>query len=69
MKQAVDPTVPAFTVTKKGEISNVNLTSTSGYPSIDLYMIELVKGTCPKNTKLGEKGELGKSLVFFKKNS
>ncbi|MFT5238088.1 MAG: hypothetical protein ACI840_001042 [Ulvibacter sp.] len=32
-----------FTVTKKGDISNVNLTSTSGYPSIDLYMIELVK--------------------------
>ena len=32
-----------FTVTKDGTISNVNLTSTSGYPSIDLYMIELVK--------------------------
>ncbi|MFT4848278.1 MAG: hypothetical protein ACI83B_000807 [Sediminicola sp.] len=32
-----------FTVTKEGDISNVNLTSTSGYPSIDLYMIELIK--------------------------
>jgi len=32
-----------FTVTKSGDISNVKLTSTSGYPSIDLYMIELVK--------------------------
>jgi len=30
-------------------------------------LIELVKGTHPKNTKLGEKGELGKSLVFQKK--
>jgi hypothetical protein len=27
-------------------------------------LIALVKGACPKNTKLGEKGELGKSLVF-----
>jgi hypothetical protein len=32
-----------FTVTKEGVISDVHLTSTSGYPSIDLYMIELVK--------------------------
>ena len=32
-----------FTVTKNGDISDVKLTSTSGYPSIDLYMIEVIK--------------------------
>ena len=32
-----------FTVTKDGNISDVKLRSTSGSPSIDLYMIELVK--------------------------
>jgi hypothetical protein len=55
-----------FTVTKNGTISNVNLTSTSGYPSIDLYMIELVKsipGTWAAATNsIGQK--VDQELVF-----
>jgi len=55
-----------FTVTKKGTISNVGLLSTSGYPSIDNTMIELItkmpgKWEPAENSK-GEK--VDQELVF-----
>lgn len=37
-----------FTVTKSGEIDHINLDRTSGYPSIDNKMIELLKNTAGK---------------------
>ena len=55
-----------FTVTKKGHITNVKLVTTSGYPSIDKRMIELItkapgKWEPAENTK-GEK--VDQELVF-----
>jgi hypothetical protein len=55
-----------FTVTKKGTISNVKLQSTSGYPSIDKTMLELITnlpGTWePAENSKGEK--VDQELVF-----
>ncbi len=55
-----------FTVTKKGVISNVKLTATSGYPHIDKKMIELIH-KAPGKWKPAEnsKGEkIDQDLVF-----
>ena len=55
-----------FTVSKNGTVENVELASTSGYPSIDRLMVKLITGLSGKwkpaeNTK-GEKVE--QELVF-----
>jgi len=55
-----------FTVTKKGVIENVKLDGTSGYPSIDKTMIELIK-TLPEawEPARNSNGELvNQELVF-----
>ncbi len=55
-----------FTVTKKGTIANVKLTATSGYPTIDDTMIELIKNNpgkwLPAENAKGEK--VDQKLVF-----
>lgn len=56
-----------FTVTKEGTVSNVNLESSSGYPSVDQALIELIanmpgKWEAAENSK-GEK--VAQELVFF----
>ncbi len=55
-----------FTVTKKGAISDVRLLTTSGYPSIDTKMIELITNAPgkwePAENSKGEKVE--QKLVF-----
>ena len=63
----LQPGKVSFTVTKEGTISNVKLTSTSGYPSVDEALIELVskipgKWDPAKNSK-GKK--VDQELVFF----
>jgi hypothetical protein len=65
-KKKLQPGKVFFTVTKKGTISNVGLLSTSGYPSIDDTMIELItkapgKWEPAENSK-GEK--VDQELVF-----
>lgn len=56
-----------FTVTKNGEISNVNLDSSSGYDSLDKKMIKLIKNLPEKwEAATNEKGEkVEQTLIFF----
>jgi hypothetical protein len=55
-----------FTISKEGTIKNVNLESTSGYPSVDQKMIELISTMpgrwIPATNEIGEKVE--QELVF-----
>ncbi len=55
-----------FTVTRKGTISNVKLFATSGYPSIDKTMVELItKTTGDWESATNSKGEIvDQELVF-----
>ena len=56
-----------FTVTREGTIADVQLTSTSGYPSVDEALVELIANTPgkwqPASNSAGEKVE--QKLVFF----
>lgn len=56
-----------FTITKDGSISNVKLSSTSGYPVVDDALIELIQNTpgkwTPATNALGEYVE--QEFVFF----
>jgi len=56
-----------FTITKNGTIANVQLASTSGYPSIDKKMIELIANApgkwVPAENSKG--GKVDQELVFF----
>jgi hypothetical protein len=57
----------SFTVTKKGTLSNINLGSSSGYPSYDKKMLELINSVpgiwIPAQNSMGEK--VDQELVFF----
>lgn len=57
----------SFTVTKTGTIENVKLNSTSGYPSVDETLIEVVSNMTEKwNPATNSKGEkVDQELVFF----
>lgn len=56
-----------FTVTKNGTVSNVQLTSTSGYPTVDTTLVELIQNMpqnwTPATNSKGEKVE--QEFVFF----
>ena len=56
-----------FTVTKEGTIENVALTSTSGYPSVDDDLVELIRTIPgkwrPASNSNGEK--VDQDLIFF----
>ena len=57
----------SFTITKIGTVANVKLTSTSGYPSVDTELVEMITNmpgewNPAKNTQ-GEKVE--QELIFF----
>lgn len=56
-----------FTVTKDGAIENINLDSTSGYPSVDKVLVEMISNTQGKwNPASNSKGEkVDQTLVFF----
>jgi TonB family protein len=56
-----------FTVTKNGRIANVELSSTSGYPSVDKALVELITNMPEKwNPATNSKGEkVDQELVFF----
>lgn len=63
----LQPAKVNFTITKEGTIANVKLNSTSGYPSVDETLVELiinmpVKWDAATNSK-GEK--VDQELVFF----
>ena len=63
----LQPGKVCFTVTKEGTIANVKLTDTSGYPSIDDALVELVSNMPgkwdPATNAQGEK--VDQELVFF----
>ena len=63
----LQPGKVSFTVTKEGKIANVKLTDTSGYPSVDEALIELVSNMpdkwAPATNSKGEK--VDQELVFF----
>ena len=56
-----------FTVTKDGNVANVWLDSTCGYPKIDAYLVDLINGMPakwqPATNAAGEKAD--QELVFF----
>ncbi|MFT4536099.1 MAG: hypothetical protein ACI9P5_003473 [Saprospiraceae bacterium] len=56
-----------FTITADGQVSKVELTSTSGYPSIDKKLVEIVENIpgnwTPASNEEGEK--VDQELVFF----
>jgi hypothetical protein len=56
-----------FTVTKDGVLENVNLDSTSGYPTVDKVLVEMISNTQgkwhPASNSKGEK--VDQTLVFF----
>ena len=56
-----------FTVTKTGTISDVKLTSTSGYPSVDETFVDLISNMPEKwNPATNSKGEkVDQEFVFF----
>ncbi len=60
------PCKVSFTITKKGTIANVKLTSTSGYPSVDEALVELITNMPekwePAENSKGEK--VDQELVF-----
>jgi hypothetical protein len=66
-KEKLKPGQVNFTVTKEGKITNVILESTSGYPSIDETLVDLItnmpKIWIPATNSKGEKVE--QDLVFF----
>ncbi|MEL7004496.1 MAG: hypothetical protein AAFN93_17445 [Bacteroidota bacterium] len=57
----------SFTVTKNGTLENVRLTATSGYPSVDELMVELIDSLPAKrNPAENSEGEkVDQELVFF----
>ena len=56
-----------FTVTKDGEVANVRLNSSSGYPSVDTTLMELISSLKGKwNPATNAKGEaVDQELIFF----
>ncbi len=63
----LQPGKVSFTITKEGTIANVKLTSTSGYPSVDEALVELITNMPEKwNPATNSKGEkVDQKLVFF----
>ena len=57
----------SFTITKKGTPANVKLTSTSGYPSVDEALVELIMTMPGKwDPATNSKGEkVDQELIFF----
>lgn len=57
----------SFTVTKEGTVENVELISTSGYPTVDQSLVEIVRDMPQKWTPATDsKGEkVDQELVFF----
>ena len=66
-KDKLQPGKVSFTVTKEGTIANVKLTSTSGYPSVDEALVDLITNMPGKwNPAMNSKGEkVSQELVFF----
>lgn len=66
-KDKLQPGKVTFTVTKAGKVDDATLTSTSGYPSLDKKMVDLVNSMPstwePASNFKGEKVE--QKLVFF----
>ena len=63
----LEPGKVSFTITKKGTVSNIKLTSTSGYPSVDKTLVELITNM-PENwhPATNSKGEnVDQELIFF----
>jgi outer membrane biosynthesis protein TonB len=60
----------SFTVTKKGTVENVLLIATSGYPSVDEALIDLVSNMpdkwIPATNSVGEKVDQEFVFVFGK---
>jgi hypothetical protein len=63
----LQPARVSFTVTKEGTIVNVKLDSTSGYPSVDETLVELITNLPEKwDAATNSKGEkVDQELVFF----
>lgn len=57
----------SFTVTKAGKIADVKLSQTSGYPSVDEALVELVSNMPGKwrPAKNSKGGKIGQELVLF----
>jgi hypothetical protein len=63
----LEPGMVNFTITKKGTIAHVNLTSTCGYKTVDEALVELITNMPEKwNPAKNSKGEnVDQELVFF----
>jgi hypothetical protein len=63
----LQPGKVSFTVTKAGKITDVYLTSTSGYPSVDAVLIELINDIPGKwDPATNSKGQkVDQEFVFF----
>lgn len=66
-RDKLKPGKVSFTVTKEGTIADATLTSTSGYPSVDEALVELISNMPEKwNPAANAKGEkVDQKLVFF----
>ena len=66
-RDELKPGQVSFVVSKKGTVTDVNLDSTSGYPSVDEKLVELIKNMpgewIPATNAQGENVE--QELVFF----
>jgi len=66
-KDQLKPGKVNFTVTKDGTVAKVKLTSTSGYTSVDIALVELINNMPEKwNPAMNSKGEkVDQEFVFF----
>lgn len=66
-RDGLKPGKVAFTISKKGMVTNVELTSTSGYESVDNKLVKLIKNMpgswTPATNVAGDKVE--QELIFF----
>ncbi len=66
-KDGLQPGMVGFTVNAKGKVTNVNLSSTSGYPTVDEALVELMEKIPGKwHPATNARGEnIDQELVFF----